>query len=53
MQQKTTTHLIPGAIITSTMTVANPQADRRTTAYQQQLDRQVAELMAANSQIRK
>ncbi|MBP8055132.1 MAG: hypothetical protein KA314_04790 [Chloroflexi bacterium] len=52
MSQKTTkTYLIPGATITQNMAVLNPQANKKTSSYQQMLDRQVAQLMAADSRI--
>lgn len=52
-QKATKTYLIPGATITQNMVAVNPQADRKTASYQQMLDRQVAQLMAADSRIAK
>ncbi len=51
--QNTKTYLIPGATIHPNMQVMNPQADKKPAGYQQALDRQMAELLAADSRITK
>lgn len=51
MAQKTTTktHLIPGAIITPNMAVIG--SHKKPSHYQQVLEKQMAELLAADSRI--